>query len=309
MANAKKTRAKQPKKVRDDRPVKLSVGVFEHTSRSCMFFWRNRMLFVRYLFVMWLIFMLVVGASQQTQYLSNRDSAEAYGLSVAKGGERIIIEFGVIAVAIATGGNNAGFSETQRIVVWLLYIGFVLIALWLMRNRAAGKPVSIRDGFYNAMTPLIPFTMIIAIGLLQLLPLAVASVIYATAVSTLQGGAWFWIVLALIITAGVATFYWMISTLFALIISTLPGTYPLAALRSARGLVVGLRSMIIVRLMWLALVALISLGLGIVLVIVIDSIGGSVLVASLVQLMVLTIVLYCIGYIYLLYREIIDARE
>src|SRR5690606_852821 len=58
----------------------------------------------------------------------------------------------------------------------------------------------------------------------------------------------FWTVVILLM---VLSLYWVTSTLIALVVVTLPGMYPLRALRTAHELVVGRRLRIVLRIVWL----------------------------------------------------------
>lgn len=284
-------------------------GLVEHTKNTWSFLWGCRSLNVRLLMIMWLVFVLMVGVSQQAEYLVNRESARIYSESVAQGGTQALVEAGIVAATLATGGINTALTEVQGLMIGLGYVVFILVALWVARHSAADTGLSVRDGFYNGMGPIVPFTGVAVVGLLQMLPLAIASVIYTAAAPVLLTTLWFWPLAIALLLLGVATFFWLIRTVFALVITTIPGTYPVVALRSARELVSGLRAPIALRLLWLIGLAGVLFCFCIAIALGFDWLGAGVLVASLVQLSVLALLLYSINYIYLLYRRLLGVQD
>jgi hypothetical protein len=118
-----------------------------------------------------------------------------------------------------------------------------------------------------------------------------------------------WCVMA--ITA-VMTLYWICSSFIALIIVTLPGMYPFAALRAAGDLVVGRRLKLVFRLIFMALPVMLMWIVVLLPAILIDSwlqLTWQPLVPIMVLLLTTLKIIWCAAYIYLLYRRMVDDPE
>src|SRR5262249_13047195 len=78
--------------------------------------------------------------------------------------------------------GSAGASSSDAGGVYQL--GFVLVVslavIWVLREIYSGRQVKrIREAFYNGMTPLVPFVLVLIVFGLQLLPLIFGSAIYS----------------------------------------------------------------------------------------------------------------------------------
>jgi len=107
----------------------------------------------------------------------------------------------------------------------------------------------------------------------------------------------------------VLTLYFLLTTLFAFMIATIPGTYPLKAYRIAKKIVTGQRVRLLMRLFWLALViALIWYVVLIPIAIIVNalSLNDSSVIPVAVQLTKGFLLIYGASYCYLLYRKMIN---
>ncbi len=120
-----------------------------------------------------------------------------------------------------------------------LLLGISLVIIFAIRELTNGEKIKVRDAYYRGLAPIIPVVCILLVVALQLLPFAIASFVYATART---GGVFvtgfedlsFFIVTLLI---GLLSFYFITSSALAFYIATLPGMYPVAALRAAKKVV------------------------------------------------------------------------
>ncbi len=180
----------------------------------------------------------------------------------------------------------------------------------------AGHKAKMRDGLYNAGSPLVSTIAVSLVILVQLLPIGLAAIAYSAADSTgfLSGGVetmLFWVVFGLLT---LLSLYWITSTFFAMVIVTLPGMYPIQAIKSANDLVLGRRFKILLRLVWLFAVSFLAWLVVLIPVIMIDtwikkvwpaiSWFPSVPLALLVLGSITT--LWVSSYVYLLYRKVVD---
>ncbi len=161
--------------------------------------------------------------------------------------------FGVLLGSAASGGDTAaGAYQT------ILMIIASLATIWALRQIQAEKPVTAKLAFYRGMQPLVPFTLILIVIALELIPLLIGGALYNTVLQNSINTS----VVETVVVAAVFLFLCsvslllMASTLMALYIVSLPGVMPLQALRSARKLVVKRRLAVMSRLAFLVLFGL-----------------------------------------------------
>jgi hypothetical protein len=139
---------------------------------------------------------------------------------------------------------------------------------------------------------------------------------YSAAQSTglLAGGVeamLFWVAASLL---ALLSLYWVTSTMIALVVVTLPGMYPMRAIKTAGDLVIGRRLRILLRLLWMLL------GLAVFWIIVmipiilfdtwIKSLWPAIENVPTIPIVLLAMssisVVWVSSYVYLLYRKVVD---
>jgi hypothetical protein len=192
----------------------------------------------------------LVGGISQLDYVAFKDaSQEVVNGDIGAFGTAFSL-FG----AALTGNLSSTPSDVQRFLSAALILLFWLSLVWATRMLSASKDITMRDALYSGGAPIIPTLVILAVIAVQLIPAAIGIFGYSTALNGgwLAGGVesmTFAIAAALL---SLLSIYFLVSSLTALIIVTLPGTYPFAALRSARELVVNKRWGMILRTLALA---------------------------------------------------------
>lgn len=272
--------------------------------------WNRKWIYIRAIFTFLVLSVVFIGAIQADNIASVGETIN----SVTAGGEfagPIFKAFTTVGMSMG-GALNSNLSEVQYVYLSALAIFGVLTIVWLLRHQLAGNKLKLRDAMYSSASPIVAQYVLLVIAIAQMLPAAIAVLVYvsATASNLLQGGietAMFSIALALII---VLTLYFMTTTLFAMFIATIPGTYPMKAYRTARQIVAGQRLRLLLRLTWMIVVVLAFSFVTLVpIVIVANSFGGNGggwVIAVSYQLAVVTSILYGTAYSYLLYRRMID---
>ena len=185
-----------------------------------------------------------------------------------------------------------------------------------MRALMAGGKPKLRDGLYNAAAPFLSTLLVSFVVVLQLLPVALAAIGFSAASATglFDGGVeamLFWVGAGML---GMLSLYWITSSLIALVVITLPGMYPLQALRTAGDLVVGRRIRILLRIAWMLLLIAVAWVVVVVPVILFDSwlkslwpaIAWLPIVPVTMLVMASLTVLWGAAYIYVLYRKVVD---
>lgn len=272
--------------------------------------WKNRWLFAKFLLVYIILSALLVGIISQGNYAQLADQIKSVSKDLSTGGgigSRTL----ALSSAVVSGSLNTTSSQAQQIYAGLLFLLSWLTIVWLLRQLLSGKKVRLRDGIYSSASPLVSTFLVLLAVLVQLLPAALGAIAYtaASASGLLSGGVesmLAWIAIALL---AVLSLYWLTSSLIALVVVTLPGMYPFAALKSAGNLVLGRRLRIMLRLVWMG----VSLAILWLVILV-----PSILISELINLTWLPIVpfavlllssvsvLWAASYIYLLYRRLID---
>ncbi|HEX5797223.1 MAG TPA: hypothetical protein VFX86_02430 [Candidatus Saccharimonadales bacterium] len=158
--------------------------------------------------------------------------------------------------ALSSSGGTGASSTNYQIFISLIVS---LAVIWSIRQVLAGEKIGVRQAFYQGIYPLVPFLLVLFVIGLQLIPFLIGSFLLSTvlanqiAISAMEQALW-WVVFILLSTL---SFYMVVSSVFALYISTLPDMTPIKALRSARGLVPHRRFGIALRIAGLPMVLIV----------------------------------------------------
>ena len=279
--------------------------------------WGFRKLFIPLAIIYIVLYALLVGIGSQDTYSALSQTLGEATSEVFDGDINALGQAGVVFLSIATSGAMSEASESQQIFLVFIFILTWLATVWLLRNSLAGHKVKLRDGLYNSGSPIFSTIVIIVAIALQLIPAAAALVGYSAAESSglTAGGAasmLFWIGAGLLV---ILSAYWITSSLFAMIIVTIPGMYPYTALKTADDLVLGRRVRILLRWVWMILVVAVSWALVIIPSILIDQWVKSLwpaiewipIVPVAILLMGSLSAIWIAAYVYLFYRKVVDS--
>lgn len=213
---------------------------------------------------------------------------------------------------VVSGQLSTSLSEVQQVYVSLLSLFAWMSIVWFLRHRLGGAVVNVRDALYNAGAPLLPTLMIAIVGLFQMVPGAVGIITYvaATSAGVVTGGVESMLFAVAAVLLVVLSLYWLTSTIFGLVIVTLPGTYPFRALSLAGDVVVGRRSSLLLRLLWMGfIVLLLWVFILVPAILLADALPWKWLpiVPLVTQLLAGASILFAASYVYVLYRRMLDA--
>lgn len=275
-------------------------NVIQIAKRCVDIIWDNKKLFIAICVTYGILNLILV------QGLANGNDVSSLKSDITKGFHghigSLFSSVGVFAVLLSSSGNSS--SQTAGAYQIFLFIIISLAIIWTLRQIQSGHKVRMRQAFYQGMSPLIPFLLVLAMFCLQLIPVVVGSGVYglaissATAINLFEKSIFFVIFLLTVIWSG----YLTISTLFAFYIVTLPDMTPLKALRSAKQLVKK-RRLLLLRKM---------IGLPIMLLLVTAAIMTPIILlatglAQWIFFILTTITLLIIHtYMYTLYRELLN---
>ena len=298
------------------RTLKLP-GYWAFTAHVWRTLWDNKKIFLAVLVAYALITVSVVNLASESLYSEMRTTMNEATTDIFKGFFGEVGKSGILLLSGVTGSFNESSTSSQS-QTYMILAGLLLwlTTVWLLRAILAGAKPKMRDGLYNAGAPILPTILIGFVAVLQLLPVALVLYGYTAAIGSglLDGGVeamMFWSV------AGILTMlsaYWMTSTFIALVVVTLPGMYPLQALRTAGDLVIGRRLRVLWRILWMLLITVIAwVAIGIPTVMIdgwVKSIVpyfSSIPVVPVFLLVMGSVTLVWVAaYIYLLYRRIVE---
>ena len=296
------------------RTLKIS-GYWALTTEVAKLLWRHKKIFLALVCLFVVLTLLFSKAMSQDTYQQLQDlmnTAEDNGFS---GVTTTIGLFSGVAMSYLTG--TAATDTSQQVVGTLLGLFAWLTTIWLVRAISVGQKPRMRDGLYSSGSPVIALLMLLFVMIIQAVPAATALIVYGaldasgmlqqTAMLMLAGGA----------TVLIATMslYWMVSTLFAMVVVTLPGMYPFQALRLSGDIVTGRRIRILLRFAWAVVVAALIWFVVLIPVILLDGALKNVLpylawlpivpVAGLI-LVYLSVVFFA-TYSYMFYRKVVES--
>lgn len=300
------------------RPLDMP-GYWAFTNHVRKILWDNRKLFLYVIIIYAVLTVTLISFASEDTYMQLRDSLNSTASNAFTGVWGELSKAGLILAAGATGAlNSAQIGSQGQSQIFPILIGLLtwLTTVWLLRAILAGRRPKMRDGLYNAGAPILPTFLVSAVIIVQLIPMALVFFAYNAAVVSglLDGGAeamMFWLVAGLLV---VLSLYWITSTLIALVVVTLPGMYPMQALRTAGDLVVGRRVRILLRLLWLVFTVVLTWAIVVIPIILFDgwiksawdAIWWLPLVPIVLLLMGAFTVIWVAGYVYLLYRKIVE---
>jgi hypothetical protein len=291
-------------------------GYWAFTAHVRGILWGRRKLFALLVAVYAVLTVALVGIASQDMYTQLGDTLRDTSGEVFEGNWGEVGKASLLLISGVTGTINESLTPIQQLYATILVLFVWLSTVWLLRAILAGRKPKLRDGLYNSGAPILPTFLVGLLFVVQLLPIALALVGFGVAGSSglLDSGIesmLFWTCAALLATLSL---YWITSTLLALVVVTLPGMYPMQAIKTAGDLVVGRRIRILLRLLWLFMLLAVS-WLAIMIPIILFDVWLKgiwpmiewipIVPAALLVMSTLTVV-WSASYIYILYRKVVD---
>jgi hypothetical protein len=233
-----------------DQPPAVAGG-FALFRQSLSFYRAHKKLLIGLTMVYILLLWLISGLPSQEAYNALKEVlAETSESGIAN-----LSGVGALAAGAVSGFTAAAKTELQQFLTALTGVIFWLVFVWTVRQLQAGNDVTVRQALYNAPAPLVPLMLLILLVAVQLIPASIGVLIlaYAFGGAAVVSGVeamLFSLAAGLLI---VLSLYWVVQSLFAMIIVTLPNTYPLTAMSAAKSLVSERRFLIVTRLFMLVL--------------------------------------------------------
>lgn len=217
-----------------------------------------------------------------------------------------LVVLGVVLLLLTVGATGL-FNETAGVFVILVSLMLWLTTIWLIRQIMAGHKVSLRDGLYNAMGPLVSSFVVFAVVLVECTPIFLVVIAYSAAIETGFLAAPFYALLfwgfaaVMIMISG----YLLSASLVALLAVTAPGVYPFKALMMASELMRGRKMRFMIRILALGLLLLMIFTL---VILPLSSLGvPAEVLAVVVEIVGCFGVVYMATYFYIYYRWLLEA--
>lgn len=270
--------------------------------RACTLIWQHRLLFAQLALVYLLVDLVVIRSVT---------AFDVGGLRQSVGAGALLSSFSIFSALLANAASGSGQQATSSVYHFFLVILLSLMLIWALRQlyeRDTAKPApKFKAVVYQSTTPLVPFLLLLLLLGVQLIPLLIGATIYTIVVG---GGIAVTILeqvifLAVLLLTAWVSLYWVIRTVVALYIVTLPGMQPMQAYRSARDLVQKRRLSVFRKIVFLPVVIFVVGGIIVMPIIL--------LFAPLAQW--LFFVLTAIGlivihaYLFTLYRELLPHEQ
>ena len=224
----------------------------------------------------------------------------------------------IMAATFNSGGLVQSPSEIQQMMFAIIVLFIWLATVQICRNILSEKKnLNLRDALYSCGAPIIPMTVISIVILMQLVPIFIATIVGAAAKTTsfLSSGIEQAVFFGAILLLFSLSAFWVIGSIFAMIIVTIPGTYPLQALKIAGNMVSQRRLAILKRILFLIFILALIWSIVIIPIIMLTnwliSINGFLVNIPIVPISMLLMSCFsCVlssVYIYVLYRRIVDG--
>lgn len=291
-------------------------GNLSFTKEVSSVLWSQRKTFGLLAFVYVVLLAVLVGVQSQDTFTSLSETLKETSGDFFSGNWGALGQASLLLVTIASTSVSSDSTESQQIFYVLIFLMTWLSTVWLLRNMLGGQKVRLRDGLYNSGSPLFATIIVAIIIAIQLIPVAVAFIGYNAASTSglLDGGAasmLFWLGAGLLALLSV---FWITSSLFAMVIVTLPGMYPYRAIRIAGDMVLGRRVKILLRWLWMSLVVIVAWIVIMIPIILLDMGLKSVwpalewipTVPIAAAFMAAFTTVWVSAYVYMLYRKVVD---
>lgn len=295
------------------------AGYWSFTNMVRRTLWKNWRLFGGLILLSSIMTIIISGFGAQEVYDNLADTLEQTGGDLFEGAWGTVGQAGLLLASTITTGLSPNLTEAQSVIG--AFAGFFvwLVTIWLLRNTLAGHKPRLRDGLYNAGSPMLSTILVGLVIMVQLLPAAIALIVYSAAQTSglLEGGVTAMLVWIGVALMGLVSLYWITSSFIAMVVVTLPGMYPMHALKASGDLVIGRRLRVLLRLFWLAFIIVLVWALIVIPIILLDSwVKGMVPAIAWLPVVPLFIIgmssltlVFTASYIYLLYRKIVDDES
>ena len=291
-------------------------GLLSHIAATFKIIRQNFKIFLPLIGLIALLYISLVGLMSESTFQEFKESIDNTNKELVSGRLGNLGRAGLTLVGTVTTMNDA-----QKIFSILLFMITWLVSIYLARHLLAGHHPRMRDGLYNALSPLISTLFVALIVFIELIPIMFVVITYQAAVSTEFLKTPFYALVYFIFASlmTILSVYLTSSSLMGLIAVSAPGLYPLTAIETARNLIAGRRIRFLVRILylffWVALIYVIIVLPAILLDILVKGAFpwlndlGIPFVPFVLLIVTVFIFIFISIYVYLFYRQLLDYKD
>ena len=292
-------------------------GLLSHIAATFKIIRQNFKIFLPLIGLIALLYISLVGLMSESTFQEFKESIDNTNKELVSGRLGNLGRAGLTLVGTVTTGGLTTMNDAQKIFSILLFMITWLVSIYLARHLLAGHHPRMRDGLYNALSPLISTLFVALIVFIELIPI----ITYQAAVSTEFLKTPFYALVYFIFASlmTILSVYLTSSSLMGLIAVSAPGLYPLTAIETARNLIAGRRIRFLVRILylffWVALIYVIIVLPAILLDILVKGAFPwlndlAIPFVPFVLLIVTVFIFIFISiYVYLFYRQLLDYKD
>lgn len=292
-------------------------GLLNHAMTTLGFVFKKWKLFFPLIIIVVLLNVVLVGLMSESTYVTFQSTLEETNEYIAEGQLGQVAKASLLLVSTVTsGGLKSGTTDVEQVFAILLFIIVWLVTIYLIRHIKAGNKPKLRDGLYNALSPLLSTLMVFAVVVIHLLPIFIVTFTYSSAVMTDFLSTPLYAFIYWLFAAGLILLscYLLPGSILGLVAVSAPGMYPMAAVNTASDLIQGRRTKFIVRVIFLLFFLAVIWVVVMLPLILLDLVvkehvawmsGVPVVPVLLLTMTVFTFV-YVSAYIYLYYRRMLD---
>lgn len=295
-------------------------GLVAHAVSTLKIIFKNWKLFFGFMLIIVTMNIIFVGLMSEDTYKTVQDSIDESSEVLQYGEIGRLAKSGLLLIStVTTGGLTKGMTEVQQVFMFFFGAITILVTIYYLRHLMAGNNPRLRDGLYNALTPLISTMLVLILVFIHMIPIFIFMIVYSTALATdfLAQPLYaflFWLFGSLLLLLSA---YLLPGSILAICATTVPGIYPMQAVNATTDLIQGRRTKFIIRVLFSFLFV------GVIWVIVmlpliyldlflkqnIEWLEGVPFVSFLLQIITTFTIIYLTSYIYLFYRRMLDDPE
>lgn len=295
-------------------------GLLHHAALTFKQIFKHWRTFGLLLVLMAGLYVVFVGLMSEEFYQQFQETLESSDEELAQGELGNFAKASLVLIStITTGGLDTGMGDVQTVFMIVLFLMMWLVVIFLLRHFLAGEKPKLRDGLYNAFTPLFSTLLVFVLVFIQCIPIMIVIITYSAAVATnflatpFYALVYFIFAALMIILSG----YLLSSSLIALIAVTAPGLYPMKAIFSASDMMAGRRIKFILRIIYLIIVVVLIYIIVMLPVILIDMwLKGAIdwlkdwpIVPFFLLVVTCFVFIYLTTYLYLYYRWLLEQED
>ena len=292
-------------------------GLLSHANATFKVIFSNWKLFLSLILLIAIFNIILVGLMSEESYGTFKSALDETNENLTHGQLGAIGKAGLLLIGtITTGGLSRGMTEVQQVFMVILGVITWLVTIYLVRHILAGHKIKLRDGLYNALTPLISTFCVVGVIFLELIPIFAVIITYSAAVATEFLATPFYALVYFIFASLmiILSFYLLGSSLLALIAVTAPGLYPMTALNTASDIVAGRRIRFILRILFVFFILALCWIVVMIPIILLDTalkanidwLTDIPIVSFFLLFMTIFSFVYMATYFYLFYRKLLD---